>query len=181
MQKLLIVVLGLAISWTAGAADFAPALQWVKTAGGSGNTAVAAAMADARGNLYIAGSTTSLDFPTTSGTQATPGGSMLVRIDIATGSAARLLPANLPAINSLAAAPAAPATLYAAAGSQVWKSNDAGSTWAMVFQFPPGASVFGLAVDPTNSNTDGMSTGHTLKTRAEQERISSFLHENSRR
>ncbi|MEP6537269.1 MAG: SBBP repeat-containing protein [Bryobacteraceae bacterium] len=153
MQKLLIVVLGLAISWTAGAADFAPALQWVKTAGGSGNTAVAAAMADARGNLYIAGSTTSLDFPTTSGTQATPGGSMLVRIDIATGSAARLLPANLPAINSLAAAPAAPATLYAAAGSQVWKSNDAGSTWAMVFQFPPGASVFGLAVDPTNSNT----------------------------
>ncbi len=33
----------------------------------------------------------------------------------------------------------------------------------------------------TNSNSSDMSAGHSLKTRAEQERISSFLHENSRR
>jgi hypothetical protein len=33
----------------------------------------------------------------------------------------------------------------------------------------------------TNSNSNDMSTGHSLKNRAEQERISSFLHDITRR
>jgi uncharacterized protein (TIGR03437 family) len=153
LQKLLLVTVILAISGAALAADFAPSLQWVKTTGGSGSSSVAAAAGDGRGNLYIAGATTSLDFPTTSATQAATGGSILVRIDLATASASRLLPANLPPINSAAAAPADPATLYTASGSQIWKSTDAGSTWAMVSQFPAGVSVPGLAVDPTTTST----------------------------
>ena len=143
----------LALSWTALAADFAPALQWVKTTGGSGNSSVAAAAADARGNLYIAGATTSLDFPTTGAAQAVAGGSMLVRIDLATAAATRLFPANLPPITSAAAAPANPGTMFAASANQVWKSTDAGSTWTMVSRFPDGVGVSGIAVDPTASST----------------------------
>ena len=152
LRKLSLLSLILALSWTTLAADFAPALQWVKTTGGSGNNSVAAAAADARGNLYIVGATTSLDFPTTAAAQAAPGGSMLVRINLATASAARLFPANLPPISSAAAAPANPGTLYAASSNQVFKSTDAGSTWTMVSQLPSGVSVFGLAVDPTSSS-----------------------------
>ena len=53
LQELLFVTVILGISWAALAADFAPALQWVKTTGGSGNTSVAAAAADARGNIRV--------------------------------------------------------------------------------------------------------------------------------
>jgi uncharacterized protein (TIGR03437 family) len=143
----------LALTWSVWGADFAPALQWVKTSGGSGNSSVAAAAADAQGNLYIAGATTSLDFPTTRAAQAVAGGSMLVRIDLASASTARLYPANLPPITSAAAAPADPGTLFAASGSQIWNSIDAGSTWAMVSQFPASTIVYALAVDPKSSST----------------------------
>ncbi|HEV3197391.1 MAG TPA: SBBP repeat-containing protein [Bryobacteraceae bacterium] len=153
MQNPWFVTVILASSWAAHAADFAPALQWVKTAGGSGNSSVASAAADAQGNLYIVGATTSLDFPTTAATQAAAGGSMLVRINLATASALRLFPANLPPISSAAAAPANPGTLYAASGNQVSKSTDAGSTWTVISELPSGVRVSGLAVDPTTSST----------------------------
>jgi uncharacterized protein (TIGR03437 family) len=157
LRKLLFVTIILAISWGAPAADFVPALQWVKTSGGSGNSSVAAAAADAGGNFYIAGSTTSLDFPATSpgatGSQSTAGGSVLVRINLATASASRLFPANLPPIGAAAAAPSTPDILFSASGSQIWKSTDAGSTWTMISQFGPGVSVLGLAVDPNTSTT----------------------------
>ncbi|HZT33350.1 MAG TPA: hypothetical protein VFA33_25910 [Bryobacteraceae bacterium] len=47
-------------AWAAG---MAPALEWVKTLGGSGASMVIGAAVDAGGNLYIAGHTTSIDFP----------------------------------------------------------------------------------------------------------------------
>lgn len=153
MKKLLFVIAILATSWVALGADSVPALQWVKSFGGSGNNSVASAAADNRGNLYIAGATTSLDFPTVAATQAAPGGSTLARINLATGSASKLFPAGLPSITSAAASPANPGTLYGAAGSQIWKSVDAGSTWTMLSQFPSSVSVFGLAVNPTISTT----------------------------
>ncbi len=153
MQELWLVTVLLASSLAVQAADLAPALLWVKTAGGSGNNSVAAAAADARGNLYIVGATTSLDFPLSAAAQAVPGGSMLVRINLVTASATRLFPASLPAITSAAAAPENSGTLYAAANSQIWKSTDAGSTWTKIFQFPASVSVFGLAVNPITSST----------------------------
>ena len=137
-------------------ADNAPVLQWVKTAGGSGST-VAAAAGDAKGNLYIVGSTTSVDFPTTAtASQSTPGGSMLERITLANGAASPLFPANLPPVSVVAASAAAPGTLYAASGYQIWKSTDAGSTWTMTSGAGLGVittPISTLAVDPSNPNT----------------------------
>ncbi len=138
---------------TSFAADFAPSLQWVKTSGGSGTTIVTGAASDPQGNLYIVGSTTSLDFPTTSASQPTSGGSMLVRINLASGSATRLYPANLPPISASAAAPSDAATLYAASTAQISKSTDSGATWTLTYQFPSGTMVFALAVDPTAAST----------------------------
>ena len=153
MRKLLFFTAIIATSCATRAADFAPALEWVRTAGGSGNTTVAAAAVDAQGNLYIVGSTTSLDFPTTSATQPSAGGSVLVRINLATGAASRLFPTNFPRITYAAAAPSNPGTLYAASGNQVWKTNDAGSTWTLVSQFQSTVSVLTLAVDTNTSTT----------------------------
>lgn len=74
MQELLFATILLAVSAAAPAADFAPALQWVTTAGGSGNNSVAAAAADAQGNLYIVGATTSA-------TQATTTDALILKLD----------------------------------------------------------------------------------------------------
>ncbi len=149
LKTLLSAIAVLALS-TAYAADLAPALQWVTSTGGSGNSSVAAAAVDKQGNLYIVGSTTSLDFPTTLGTQAAAGGSTLARINLATGSASRLFPANLP---PLTAAAAAPTTLYAAAGNQVFQSTDAGSTWSLTSRLPSTITVSSLAVNPVTPAT----------------------------
>src|SRR5580658_5398996 len=155
--------IALTLAWITQAADYAPALQWVKTTGGSGSSSVAAAATDANGNLYIAGSTTSLDFPTTAtASQSAAGGSSLVRISLSNASASRLFPANLPPISFAVAAPANPGTLYVASGNQIWKSTDTGSTWTLLYQFSAtgvGAGVGALAVDPTNSSTLYAATG----------------------
>ena len=153
MRKLSFLPVILLLSRVVPAANLAPALQWVKVTGGSGSSSVTAAVGDAQGNLYIAGATTSLDFPTAGATQSTAGGSMLARVNLATGSAARLYPANLPPVTVAAAAPANPGGLYAASGPQIWTSADDGVTWKMVSQLPSGAVVSGLAVSPGASST----------------------------
>lgn len=113
---------------------------------------MAAAVGDGRGNLYIAGATTSLDFPAKAAAQATAGGSMLVRLSLSNGTATRLFPANLPNISFVAAAPGSPGILYAASGSEIWQSHDGGTTWTRVSAVSPGANTSAVAVDPTNSN-----------------------------
>src|SRR5579862_6440815 len=111
IHKLLFFLLAFcSIVWPA---DFAPSLQWVKTAGGSGFSTATAAAADAIGNLYIAGNTSSIDFPAVSAAQPNPGGSPLVRIDPGTGAAQKLYPPGLSTIGSIAADPENSNTLYA--------------------------------------------------------------------
>jgi uncharacterized protein (TIGR03437 family) len=154
VQTSFIIAALLAISSAAFSADFAPSLQWVKTSGGSGTTIVTGAASDSHGNLFIVGSTTSLDFPTTTGAlQSVSGSSMLVRINLASASATRLYPANLPPIDLAVRAPSDAATLYAASITQIFKSTDSGANWTMTHQFPSGTSLTSLAVDPTAAGT----------------------------
>lgn len=133
-------------------ADAPSGVQWVKTMGGSGTNTVVKAAADAQGNFYIVGNTSSLDFPVTSAVQRAAGGSTLVRIDTATGASDKLYPSGLSTIASIAADPTNPQTLYATtANNLLWRSTDSGSTWNTVFQFPSTVTVRFVAVDPSNS------------------------------
>jgi uncharacterized protein (TIGR03437 family) len=158
LQKLFFACLVLAVTRTTCASDLAPALQWVTTTGGSGSSLVTADAADKQGNLYIVGSTTSPDFPATNATQPLAGGSQLMRIDLSGGGAHRLYPANLPPITFAAAVPSKSGTLLASSGNRIFQSTDAGTTWAMIFQFPSSVSVSGLAIDPSAPSTVYAST-----------------------
>src|SRR5579872_1349457 len=125
----------LAFCGTARPADFAPSLQWVKTAGGSGLSTATAAAADASGNLYIAGNTSSIDFPAVSAAQPNPGGSPLVRINAGTLAAQKLYPPGLSAIGSIAVDPENSNSLYATSANALWRSPNAGSTWTLLYSF----------------------------------------------
>ena len=126
-------------------ADSSPKLEWVRTFGGSGSNSVVAAATDFAGNLYIAGTTSSLDFPATSAAQRNAGASTLVRINAATNAAEKLYSPSLTAAANFVADPRNPQTLYATSGSSVIESTDAGSTWAFLSQIAPGATATALA------------------------------------
>jgi uncharacterized protein (TIGR03437 family) len=126
-------------------ADSSPKLEWVKTFGGSGSNNVVAAATDSAGNLYIAGTTSSLDFPVASAAQRNAGASTLVRINAATNAAEKLYSPSLTAAANFVADPRNPQTLYATNGGAVIRSTDAGSTWAFLSQVAPGASATSLA------------------------------------
>lgn len=143
----------LAFCGTARSADFAPSLQWVKTAGGSGPSTATAAAADASGNLYIAGNTSSIDFPAVSAAQPNPGGSPLVRINPGTRASQKLYPPGLSSIGSIAADPRNLNTLYATSANTIWHSADAGSTWTLLYSFASSIRVLCAAVDPSNGGT----------------------------
>ncbi len=129
----------------------APVLRWVKTVSGSGASLVAAVAADTRGNLYITGNTTSLDFPAVAAAQAQAGGSPLVRINPATGSTQKLYSPALATAGRIAADPENPLTLYAPSAAGLLRSTDGGNTWKALPGFPAATSLNSVAVDPTNS------------------------------
>src|SRR5277367_3439119 len=74
----------------AAASFSAPELLWFKTVGGTGSSTVTSVASDAHGNLYIAGTTTALDFPTVAAAQLHAGGSPLTRITLSSGTIQRI-------------------------------------------------------------------------------------------
>lgn len=155
MRKLprLIVVLMPGAFCLSADSSLGPVLQWVKTIGGSGNNQIIAAAADAKGNLYITGNTSSVDFPVTSAAQRNSGGSTLVRINAATSAAQKLYPAGLSDATSIQVDPQNPQVLYATRGNAIWRSADGGDTWDSLPAFSPGVTVHFVAVDPLDRNT----------------------------
>src|ERR1700682_4155566 len=98
MRKLLFLILFAAVGTNLSADPMrAPVLQWYKTVSGSGVSDVTAVGTDSQGNLYIAGNTTSLDFPVLSAAQSKAGGSPVTRIDTASGSSQKLYATGLAA------------------------------------------------------------------------------------
>ena len=55
--------------------------QWIQQIGGSQGQSIAGIGTDSKGNIYVAGNTSSLDFPVKSAIQPHPGGSGLFRVD----------------------------------------------------------------------------------------------------
>src|ERR1700683_1680527 len=69
------------LAMAAGAHSQSAAFQWIRQIGGSQGQSIAGMATDSQGNIYVAGHTGSVDFPTKSAAQAQPGGSGLYRID----------------------------------------------------------------------------------------------------
>jgi uncharacterized protein (TIGR03437 family) len=129
-----------------------PTLQWYQPVSGSGASTAVSVASDSQGNLYIAGNTTSLDLPTVSAAQKSPGGSPVIKIDTSSGTALKLYSQGLSAVASLAADPQNPQVLYAASASVLSKSTDTGITWTPLPGFPSVATINSITVDPSNSN-----------------------------
>jgi uncharacterized protein (TIGR03437 family) len=134
------------------AASFsAPELLWFKTVSGTGSSSVAAVASDGHGNLYIAGTTTALDFPTVAAAQPHAGGSPLTRITLSTGAIQRIYSPVLTAATDVTVDPSNPQTLYEGSSAGLQRSIDGGATWKALTGFPSVTNLNSFAVDPTNS------------------------------
>jgi uncharacterized protein (TIGR03437 family) len=154
IQRLILsLILIVSQAYLNAASSSAPALQWFKTVSGSGMSNVAAVAADAHGNFYIAGGTTSLDFPSVSAAQPQPGGSPLIRINPSSGAIQKIYSPVLATLQSIAVDPSNPQTLYGTSAAGLLRSTDGGSTWKALPGFPSTTNVNSVAVDPTNGNT----------------------------
>jgi len=124
--------------------------EWVRQIGGSGGQTVAGVATDRQGNVYVAGTTLSLDLPVQSAFQPHAANSGLFRIDGGGGQWQNVYQAGLTAVNWLSADPRNPGTLYAVSGQSISRSGDGGATWAQAasLDFP----IYCLAVDPFASN-----------------------------
>jgi hypothetical protein len=116
-------------SWAADV-TIRPALNFSKSFGGSGTDTGSSVAVDADGNIYIAGSTNSPDFPIASAIQPKIGGTTL-RSSIDSGKtwSAPVIPDPVYAV---AGSPKAPATLFAGTINGIYKSGDSGQTWNLL-------------------------------------------------
>ncbi len=122
--------------------------------GGSVSAAGAAIAVDGTGAAYIAGSTSSVDFPLVKALQSSPGARPLWKSTDSGVTWAPLdaLPFALPQV--VVADPTAPNTLYAATTDLgIFKSVDGGVTWTAANNGIAHQSVQVLAIDPVHPQT----------------------------
>jgi uncharacterized protein (TIGR03437 family) len=127
-------------------------LQWFKTVSGSGASSAVAARSDGHGNLFIAGSTTSLDLPNVAAAQPNAGSSPLMRINAGSGASQKIYSPVLAGATSITVDPSNPQTFYATATPTLLRSTDGGTTWKALPGFPAVSNLDSVAVDPANSN-----------------------------
>ena len=144
MSRLLVVFVVSTCAWT----QALPGFRWIQELNGSGSDTVIGMGTDAVGNTYIAGNTTSPDFPVKSAAQDHSASAGLFRID-GPGSAWSAL--NLPSATSIAPDPLNPGILYAASSGAALKTTDDGKTWSRMAI--SSAAIQTIAIDPSNSNT----------------------------
>src|ERR1035438_6179547 len=110
--------------------------QWIRQIGGSQGQTVAGLAGDSQGNIYVAGNTTSTDFPTQSALQSHPGGSGLYRIDGPGAQWQNLYQSGLSSTEWISSDPRNPNTIYATSIQGMFRSPDAGATWAALTALP---------------------------------------------
>ena len=125
-----------------------PTIRYATKIGGSGADQVVGVATDASGNVYVAGTTASLDFPVVKALQRKPGGSTFYRLDGNQFSAG--LNSGIVTITHLAASLQQPGLLYASNAGALQKSIDGGDTWVAFAGVP--STVNDIAIDPSNPN-----------------------------
>ena len=138
------------LAMAAGALGQSTAFQWIRQIGGSQGQSIAGLATDPQGNIYVAGNTGSVDFPTKSAAQAQPGGSGLYRVDGPGAPWQNLYFSGLSSVAALTVDPRNANTVYAAGAQGLFRSTDAGATWSNLGSFT--VSVDAVAVDPSSSN-----------------------------
>jgi photosystem II stability/assembly factor-like uncharacterized protein len=126
--------------------------------GGSGTENISAIAVDQSGNIIVAGTTSSFDFPTVNALQTTNTGAPLMFSPDA-GITWRPLPDQSPVgASAIAVHPSDPKTIYIGASDRVYQSTDGGQHFTFAdlpqVQYPGGtisSLVSDLAVDPRNS------------------------------
>jgi uncharacterized protein (TIGR03437 family) len=130
-----------------------PQIVFDQTFGGSGQTMAAGLARDAEGDLYIAGSTNSTDFPIVNPAQTQLGTAPLLVTANAgqTWSFPSLKSAN--SVSAIVAAPSAPLTMYAATPVGVFASADGGTPWTAIAGTGLAGAPTALAVDAKSATT----------------------------
>lgn len=143
---MLLLVFVFAAALLAPAENF-PAFRWIQQVGGTGMDTFAGLAVDAQGNTFVAGTTSSPNFPVQSAAQSTLASAGIYRIQ---GSSYSRIAANR-VVRSLTADPSNASVLYGVSSGSAVKSIDGGNTWSTLAI--PSAQIESLAVDPVNDLT----------------------------
>jgi len=150
MQLLILAVAGLAFQASHRSAPPRESLVPSVTFGGSGQNSIAAMQSDAAGNLYVAGATTSVNFPVRHAAQSRFGESELLSSADRGNTWTKLNPPpQMPLW--IEPDPIVATILFAGTTAGIYRSTDGGGTWSSVYpwQMPVGVTA-GMAIDPGN-------------------------------
>jgi len=128
-----------------------PQIVFDKSFGGSGFSTATGIARDTKGGLYVAGSTSSMDFGTVNPIQSHLGGGPLL-VTAGTGQTFTFpLLQGAASVRAIAAAPSAPLVVYVATPVGIFQSVDGGTTWAPTAGV--GLPATALAVDASSATT----------------------------
>ena len=133
-------------------AQSVPSFNWTKEVGPSGAESIAGVGTDAAGNVYVAGSTSSPQFPVKAAVQGQMASSGLFRI-----SGTGYTGLGLSSVAAIAVDPQNPATIFASSNGRLMKSTDSGATFSATNL--SSTQVVALAFQPGN---DGVVFAGTL-------------------
>ncbi len=131
------------------------AVSYLTYVGGGGFDYPIAMTADSSGNVYLAGQTSSLNFPTQNAIQpALAGASRGFFKSTNAGASWGLSSTNLKTtyVYAIAINPTTPSTIYAGTDGGVYKTTDSGGTWNATGAIPA-RWVRQLLIDPASNNT----------------------------
>ncbi len=126
----------------------------VATFAGSGSDSIQAMATDSQGYLYVAGTTSSPDFPVRNAAQPQIGNALVLRSsDGGLTWAKTSRPSD--SITAIAADPKSAQTVFTGGPNGIQKSTDGGQTWRTVFTITPSENAFtpripSIVIDPGN-------------------------------
>ncbi len=147
MLRVLVVVCAFGAFASVAFSQNVPSFNWTKEVGASGTDSIAGVGTDAAGNVYVAGTTGSPQFPVKAAVQGQMGSSGLYRIG-SSGYAAL----GLSSVAAIAVDPQNPATVFVVSQGKLLKSTDSGVTSSTTTL--PSTQARSVALQPRNDQGD---------------------------